>query len=105
MLQRLGGLAVDRLQHIDDYAESPLFTPAERLAIAYADAMTAQPMTVTDEQVAALERELGRAGLIELTHAIALENSGPGSTTRWASPTRGSRKPVEVASFSGLSTP
>jgi alkylhydroperoxidase family enzyme len=74
MLQRLGGLDVERLQHIDDYAESPFFTPTERLAIAYADAMTAQPMAVTDEQVAALERELGRAGLIELTHVIAHEN-------------------------------
>jgi AhpD family alkylhydroperoxidase len=74
MLQRLGGLSVDRLQHIDDYAASPLFTPTERLAIAYADAMTAQPMAVTDEQVATLEQELGRAGLIELTHTIALEN-------------------------------
>ena len=74
MLQRLDGLDVDRLQHIDEYADSPLFTPTERLAIAYADAMTAQPMAVTDEQVAALERELGRAGLIELTHVIAHEN-------------------------------
>jgi len=74
MLQRLDGLDVDRLRHIDEYADSPLFTPAERLAIAYADAMTAQPTTVTDDQVAALERELGRAGLVELTYAIALEN-------------------------------
>jgi AhpD family alkylhydroperoxidase len=74
MLQRLGGLDVERLQHIDDYADSPFFTPTERLAIAYADAMTAQPMAVTDDQVVALERELGRAGLIELTHVIAHEN-------------------------------
>jgi alkylhydroperoxidase family enzyme len=29
---------------------------------------------VTDSQVAELEAELGRAGLIELTHSIALEN-------------------------------
>ena len=36
--------------------------------------MTAQPTTVTDEQVAGLEAALGRAGLVELTHAIALEN-------------------------------
>ena len=74
MLQRLGGLDVDRLQHIDEYATNPLYTDEERLALAYADAMTAQPMTVTDEQVAALEAALGRAGVIELTHAIALEN-------------------------------
>ncbi|HEY0813719.1 MAG TPA: carboxymuconolactone decarboxylase family protein [Pseudonocardia sp.] len=74
MLQRLGGLDVDRLQHIDEYATNPLYTDEERLALAYADAMTAQPMTVTDAQVAALEAALGRPGVIELTHAIALEN-------------------------------
>jgi AhpD family alkylhydroperoxidase len=74
MLQRLDGLDVDRLRHIDEYETSPLYDRAERLAIAYADAMTAQPMTVTDAQVAELEDELGRAGLVELTHAIALEN-------------------------------
>jgi AhpD family alkylhydroperoxidase len=74
MLQRLDGLDVDRLAHIDAYATSPLFAPPERLVLAYADAMTAQPMTVTDAQVAELEAALGRAGLLELTHAIALEN-------------------------------
>lgn len=74
MLQRLDGLDVDRLRQIDEYVTSSLFTGDERLALAYADAMTAQPMTVTDEQVADLEKALGRAGLVELTHAIALEN-------------------------------
>ena len=74
MLQRLDGLDVERLQHIDEYGTNPLYDRAERLAIAYADAMTSQPMTVTDDQVAELEAEFGRAGLVELTHAIALEN-------------------------------
>ena len=64
----------DRLQHIDEYATYPLFEPVERRVLAYADAMTALPPTVTDSQVAELEAELGRAGLIELTHSIALEN-------------------------------
>ncbi len=74
MLQRLDGLDVDRLRHIDEYATSPFFTADERLALAYADAMTAQPAAVTDEQAAVLERKLGRAGLVELTYVIALEN-------------------------------
>ena len=74
MLQRLGGLDVDRLRHIDEYATHPLFEPVERLVLAYADAMTATPPTVTDGQVAALEAELGRAGLVELTSQIGLEN-------------------------------
>lgn len=74
MLQRLDGLDVDRLRHVAEYPTHPLFRPDERLALAYADAMTAQPMTVTDAQVAELELVLGRAGVLELTHAVALEN-------------------------------
>ncbi|RZQ60334.1 carboxymuconolactone decarboxylase family protein [Amycolatopsis suaedae] len=74
MLQQHEGLDVDRLKAIDDYATSPLFSEPERLAIAYADAMTATPVAVTDEQVARLEREFGRAGVVELTYLIALEN-------------------------------
>lgn len=74
MRHRLGGLDVDRLAHVDGYATSPRFTPVERRALAYADAMTALPTTVTDRHVAELEADLGRAGLVELTHAVALEN-------------------------------
>lgn len=74
MLQRLKGLDVDRLTDVDNYATSPRFTPIEKLALAYTDAMTGQPMRVTDEQVAELDTELGHAGLVELTFAIALEN-------------------------------
>ena len=74
MLQRLEGLDVDRLAHIDDYPTSPHYSELERAVLAYTDAMTAQPMSVTDQQVASLEAALGRAGLVELTHSIALEN-------------------------------
>ncbi|MFC4942102.1 carboxymuconolactone decarboxylase family protein [Pseudonocardia sp. GCM10023141] len=74
MLQRLDGLDVERLTQIDSYATNPLFTPDERLVLAYADAMTALPITVTDAQVAELAAVLGRAGLVELTTQIALEN-------------------------------
>ncbi|TNC27607.1 carboxymuconolactone decarboxylase family protein [Amycolatopsis alkalitolerans] len=75
MLQKHQGLDIDRLKHIDDYATSPHFSRPERLAIAYADAVTATPVSVTDEQVAELEREFGRKGALELTYQIALENS------------------------------
>ncbi len=57
MLQRLDGLDVDRLKHIDDYATPPpLFSDDERAAIAYADAVTSDPHTITDEQVDDLKR-------------------------------------------------
>ena len=74
MLIRLDGLDVDRLQHVDDYATSPLFTDDERAAIAYADAMTTDPHLVTDEQVADLRDRFGDAGVMELTYQIGVEN-------------------------------
>ena len=74
MKMRLRGLEIDRLADIDEYAVNPAFDETERLALAYADAMTATPVTVTDEQVAELRRRLGSAGVLELTYLIALEN-------------------------------
>jgi AhpD family alkylhydroperoxidase len=74
MLQRLDGLDMERLKDIDNYATSPAFTDDERAAVAYADAMTADPHTVTDEQVADLRARFGDAGVFELTYQIGLEN-------------------------------
>jgi AhpD family alkylhydroperoxidase len=74
MLMRLENLDVERLKSIDDYATSPLFTDDERAAIAYANAMTTDPHTVTGEQVADLRRRFGDDGVIELTYQIGVEN-------------------------------
>lgn len=74
MLSRLEGMDIDRLKHIDGYATSPLYSDDERAAIGYADAMTTDPHTVTDEQVADLRDRFGEAGVIELTYQIGVEN-------------------------------
>jgi AhpD family alkylhydroperoxidase len=74
MLQRLEGLDMERLKDIENYATSPLFTDDERAAIAYADAMTTDPHTVTDEQVADLRHRFGDAGVVELTYQVGVEN-------------------------------
>lgn len=74
MMQRLEGLDVERLKDIDNYATSPRFTDDERTAIAYADAMTTDPHTVTDQQVAELRARFGDDGVIELTYQIGVEN-------------------------------
>lgn len=74
MLQRLDGLDVDRLKHIADYETSDAYSEEEREVIRYVDAMTTTPMTVTDEQVAALVGRYGHDGVVELTYQIALEN-------------------------------
>lgn len=74
MLQRHHGLDIERLRELDSYQTSSAFTPTERRALAYADAMTALPTTVTDGMVAELDAELGHGGLVELTYAIAVQN-------------------------------
>ena len=74
MLQRLDGLDIKRLKDIDNYATSTAFSDDERAAIAYADAMTIDPHTVTDEQVADLRARFGDAGVFELTYQIGVEN-------------------------------
>ncbi|ORA31802.1 transposase [Mycobacterium aquaticum] len=74
MLMRLENLDVDRLKSIDDYATSPLYTDDERAAIAYANAMTTDPHSVTDEQIADLKKRFGEDGVIELTYQIGVEN-------------------------------
>jgi AhpD family alkylhydroperoxidase len=74
MLQRLDGLDVERLKDVENYATSPRYSDDERAAIAYANAMTTDPHTITDEQVADLRRRFGDDGVIELTYQIGVEN-------------------------------
>jgi transposase len=74
MLLRLDGLDAKRLTDMENYATSQHFTDDERAAIAYADAMTTDPHSVTDDQVADLRTRFGENGVIELTYQIGVEN-------------------------------
>jgi len=74
MLIRLEGLDTERIKDIDNYATSPAYTDDERAAIAYANAMTTDPHTITDEQVDDLRRRFGDDGVFELTYQIGVEN-------------------------------
>jgi AhpD family alkylhydroperoxidase len=74
MLQKHEGLDIERLMKIDDYVTSPAYSRRERMAIAYADAMSAIPTRATDEQVAELVAEFGQEAVLELTYQIGLEN-------------------------------
>ncbi len=75
MLQRLESVDQYRLAHIDDYRDDPAYSDDERAALAYADALTTDPLTaVTDAQVADLLDRFGVDGVLELTYQIGLEN-------------------------------
>jgi alkylhydroperoxidase family enzyme len=68
------GLDVAKAREVPRWRESAVFTPLEREVMAYAEAMSQTPPTVTDEQSARLLDQLGAAALVELTAWIALAN-------------------------------
>lgn len=68
------GLDVAKAREVPRWRESDVFTPLERDVLAYAEAMSQTPPTVTDELSGRLLEALGPAALLELTAVIALAN-------------------------------
>lgn len=71
---RNDGLDVTKAREVPRWRESDVFTPLERDAMEYAEAMTQTPPAVTDELSARLLAALGPSALVELTMIIALAN-------------------------------
>jgi alkylhydroperoxidase family enzyme len=69
------GVAEEKILALADYAASPLYTEAERVALEYADAMTITGREVTDELFARLREFYTDDAVVELTAVIAWENS------------------------------
>jgi alkylhydroperoxidase family enzyme len=63
----------EKLDALASAATSPLFSDVERRAIRYAEEMTVN-VQVDGALVAALRRDLGEAGLVQLTISIAAAN-------------------------------
>ena len=64
-----------RMHHVAVWRESPLFTPKERAALAWADALTRiGPCGVSDELFAQARRHFSDAELSELTFRVAAIN-------------------------------
>ena len=68
------GLDVTKAREVPRWRVSDVFTPLERDAMEYAEAMSQTPPTVTDELSAQLLKALGPAALVELTTVVALAN-------------------------------
>lgn len=68
------GLDLAKVREVPRWRESDVFTPLERDVLEYAEAMSATPLTVTDEMTAHLLDQLGAPAVVELTQMIALEN-------------------------------
>ena len=69
------GLAEEKILALADYATSPLYDEAERVALAYADAITFTDRDVDDALFARLRAQYGDEAIVELTMIVAWENS------------------------------
>ncbi len=68
-------MAGEKIDALADYAASPLYTEAERAALAYADAMTVTGRDVSDELFANLREFYTDDQIVELTEVVAWENA------------------------------
>lgn len=67
-------LDLEKAREVPRWRESEIFTRLEREVMAYAEAMSQTPPTVTDEMAARLLEQLGAAALVELTAIIGFAN-------------------------------
>jgi alkylhydroperoxidase family enzyme len=69
------GVSDEKILALGDYAISPLYTEAERVALEYADAITLSDRDVGDDLFARIRRFYDDDALVELTEVIAWENA------------------------------
>ncbi len=69
------GITNEKIDDLPDYATSPLYSEAERIALEYADCMTFTDREVSDELFAKVRKFYDDDALIELTATIAWENA------------------------------
>ena len=69
------GVSDAKIDALADYANSDLYTEAERVALEFADAMTITGRDVSDELFERLRRLFDEDALVELTATIAWENA------------------------------
>jgi alkylhydroperoxidase family enzyme len=69
------GIPNEKIAALNDYAKSPLFTDAEKLALEYADAMTDTRHEVEDQLFVRLQKHYDDDTIAELTMIIAWEKS------------------------------
>jgi alkylhydroperoxidase family enzyme len=69
------GVSDKKILALPDYATSPLYSDAERVALEYADAITLTDLEVEHELFDRLRRFYNDDALVELTAVIAWENA------------------------------
>ncbi|WP_329611952.1 carboxymuconolactone decarboxylase family protein [Streptomyces brevispora] len=67
-------LDLTKASQVPNWRDSDAFDPLERAVMEYSEAMTNTPPTVSDELSASLLKQLGPAGLVELTVFVGFAN-------------------------------
>jgi AhpD family alkylhydroperoxidase len=68
------GWSAEKMHHVLDYRTHPLFTDAERAALAFAEEATQVGARVSDETFEELHRHYSDRQIVELAAAVAAEN-------------------------------
>jgi AhpD family alkylhydroperoxidase len=84
------GVPVDKLHLVAVWREAPIFSPRERAALAWTEALTLLPDGLGDEVYAQAQSEFSETELMYLTSAIASINvwNRFGAAFRWTPPRR-----------------
>lgn len=69
-----GGASADKIAAVAQYQTSPLFSPAEKAALALAEEMTRTPADVSDATFAAARAHFTDVQLVDLAATAAMEN-------------------------------
>ena len=88
MSSRLG-VSTEKIEALNDYAKSPLFSEAEKVALEYADAITVIDRDVDDELFARLRQHYDDDTIAELTMIIAWENASSRFNRAFRIPSQG----------------
>lgn len=72
---RTRGITERRLADLSDFEESPAFSELEKRVLRYAEALSRTPANVSEELFNSLREHFDPRQMVELTAAIAWENS------------------------------
>ena len=87
------GVSSEKILALSEYAKSPLYSDAEKVALEYADVMTDTNRDVDDALFARLQKHYDDDTIAELTMIIAWENSSSRFNRAFRIPSQGFWKP------------
>jgi alkylhydroperoxidase family enzyme len=83
------GVSTEKIEALNDYAKSPLFSEAEKVALEYADAITHTRQDVDDELFARVQGHYDDDTIAEMTMIIAWENASSRFNRAFRIPSQG----------------